>query len=213
MSKVQAELDETKIILVSELWRAGPKTGGRQVGWQSGAPPRLVSIVTKAPFGKWGCSLSPCVRGLKARFPQTTLQGPSCAHLGSWRLLFEGPGWEPARPFLPSPLRLDSYQVRGDSASSGVPASACLTAQQAPPLQGLSTDESQTQLSDRPALGEQEPCIFICNLLVSNCCFSFFKILSCLWHLSRSSLVLAASASDWSLASLLPSVCPSDSSS
>lgn len=114
---------------------------------------------------------------------------------------------------LPSPLRLDSYQVRGDSASSGVPASACLTAQQAPPLQGLSTDESQTQLSDRPALGEQEPCIFICNLLVSNCCFSFFKILSCLWHLSRSSLVLAASASDWSLASLLPSVCPSDSSS
>lgn len=59
MSKVQAELDETKIILVSELWRAGPKTGGRQVGWQSGAPPRLVSIVTKAPFGKWGCSLSP----------------------------------------------------------------------------------------------------------------------------------------------------------
>uniref|UniRef100_A0A8W4FJM1 Synaptobrevin homolog YKT6 n=1 Tax=Sus scrofa TaxID=9823 RepID=A0A8W4FJM1_PIG len=48
-------------------------------------------------------------------------------------------------------------------------------------------------------------------ILVSKLCF--FKILSCLWHLSRSSLVLAASASDWSLASLLPSVCPSDSSS
>lgn len=95
MSKVQAELDETKIILVSK-----PASGGQ------GGRPVVTSTVSAFQsrshrFSESGDGrLSPRVRRHSRPAPSLSLLHPSAA------LLYEGPSWAPARP--PAALALHS---------------------------------------------------------------------------------------------------------